>query len=117
MATAETYNFKNHMIGNTFKGAQIEVLVDGAALDLTGAKIKMQLKLEKKAGAAAIKTFDTEDGSIEILTGNKKFKIPKQIVDVPARNYYYDIEITTADLDVFTYIEGRWNMKQVITNG
>ena len=113
-----TYKFPDHIKGDTFKGTSFTVLVNTVALDLTGASIKMSLKRNNKPETVVEKTFSTEDSSIVITTPLLgKFEIVKQIVDIPAFNYVYDIQITTQGGDVLTYISGTWLILQDITVG
>ena len=118
MAIAQEYNFPNHTKGDTFKGTSFTILVNTVALNITGATIEMQLKLEKKAGATAVKTFTTADSSIIITDGPAgKFQIASQIINIPAKQYYYDIEITLLSGVKETYISGKWQILQDVTNG
>jgi hypothetical protein len=45
------------------------------------------------------------------------FKIDKQVIDIPAGVYAYDIEITVAGGDVKTYVRGEWEILQDVTYG
>jgi hypothetical protein len=118
MAIPQTYDFQNHTKGDTFKGVSFTILVNTVPLVITGAKIEMQLKLEKKAGATAVKTFSTVDNTILITDGAAgKFQIARQIIDIPAKQYFHDIEITLQSGEKDTYISGKWMIMQDVTNG
>jgi hypothetical protein len=113
MAAASTYMIPTHRKGDTFKGVIFAVLVNDVALDLTNAYIRMDMRLTPKKESVKRLTSET-NGGITILDDGK-FQINKQIVDVPAAKYVYDIEITLASGDVDTYIAGTWTIVQDVT--
>jgi len=109
MATIATYNFEDHISGDTFSGVQFEVLVNASALNLTGAAIKMQLK--ESASSKMIAEFSVANSKLEITDAVAgKFSFKKQIVEVCPKNYVYDIEIILANNDKHTYIKGTWKI-------
>ncbi|NSW46216.1 MAG: BppU family phage baseplate upper protein [Bacteroidales bacterium] len=110
----ETYNFKPHVKGDTFKGCRFTVNVNNAPLNLTGCQIRMHLRTNPLHDSKY--ELSTINGKIVIIdTINGIFEIPEQIIDIPAGNYYYDIEITFPDGKVKTYINGRFEIVQDIT--
>jgi len=112
------YNFKDHKKGDTFEGVTFEIKVNGSALDLTGASLKMELRALEKTGAIAATFTDSSSGGLTITDeSNGIFKFDKQVIDITAQTYYYDIQITLASGDVKSYIEGTWNIVQDITQG
>lgn len=122
----QTYNFKEHKKGDTFKGIgfiyereilnELGVVVSTEPVDLTDAIIKMQLKRNNKPETVVEKTFTTEDGSIIITDAPAgEFAIAKQIVNVAAFTYQYDIQATFLNGDVETPISGTWPITQDIT--
>lgn len=116
MAAPKISNFKDHVKGDTFKGRSFEVLYNTVPLDLTSASIEMELKKNNKPDTVAVKTFSTADNSILITDATAgKFQIVKQIVDIPAFTYVYDIQIILQNLEVYTYISGTWTILQDIT--
>jgi hypothetical protein len=118
LASQQTYDFPNHIKGDTFNGLSFTVTVNSVALPLAGASIKMELKLNKRPETPVVKTFSTVDNSIVITEpSNGKFQIAKQVIDIPANIYVYDLEITLSGGDVHTYISGKWQILQDITNG
>lgn len=118
MASQQTYDFPNHIKGDTFNGLSFTVTVNTVALNLAGSSIKMELKLNKRPETAVAKTFSTTDNSILITEpSNGKFQIAKQVIDISANIYFYDLEITLQSGDIYTYISGKWQILQDITNG
>ena len=109
------YNFPNHTKGGTYDGTSFTITVNGSPLVITGATIKMSMKLDKTSATVA-KTLSTTDNSIKITDGaNGTFEVPEQVIDVAAGVYYYDIQITLLDGTVKTYIDGQWKILQDIT--
>lgn len=111
----QTYNIPDHVKGDTFEGVQFNVTVNGSALNLTGATIKMQLKPNANPGTTATLTLDTTDGITITDAVNGQFEIDQQVIDIAADCYYYDIQITLSGGSVKTYIKGNWNITQDIT--
>ena len=109
---AQTYNFPDHIKGDTFKGVNFTVTVNTVALPISA--VKMELKLAYNTPSAL--TLSNGAGiTISNVTG--VFTIDNQIIDIPAGNYIYDIEITTQSGDVDTYINGTWKILPGVTNG
>lgn len=128
MANPETYNFQNHKKGDTFKAKSFEIIIETkntlgevistAPLNLTGARIRMHLKLNNRPETIATKIFDTLDSSIIITSPlNGKFEIVEQVIDIPAAVYVYDTEIILQSGEIDTYMEGKWQILQDVTNG
>lgn len=107
------YNF-THYKGDTFEPCFFTINVDMIALNLTGAVIKMQLK--KQFEGAIIYEFSTENGNIQFINASLgTFKIAEQIIDVPAFNYIYDLQIIFADDSVKTWVKGNFNIVNDVT--
>lgn len=117
MSYQQTYNIPNTVKGDTFIGQQFTLTVNAALADLTGATIKMQVKESKEAAAAAVLTFDNaSNGGITITDAvNGVFDIDAQVVDIPAKCYFYDIQITFQDGRIKTYIRGNWTIDPEVT--
>lgn len=107
-----TYNFSDIYKGDTMEDVTFQITEDGSAVDLTGSAIKMQLRHAGKLYA----DFSLASSSIVVLnsTGGQ-FKVCPGIVDIPARVYNYDIEVTLASGDRKTYIAGTINVLPEIT--
>jgi hypothetical protein len=110
------YNFPDHINGDTFKGVQFEVLINSVPLNLTGAIIKMQLRLSPSG--INFYEFSTVNSKIEIFDAAAgKFRLKKQLIEVEAKKYVYDIEITLPTNEVYTYISGSWTILESVTRG
>lgn len=102
--------------GSTYQGASFDIAVNGAPLDLTGALIRIDMKVSKDETEYA-KQFTTEDGSITISgTTAGQFLIPPQIIDIPAFNYIYDVKITLLSGVVKVYVWGYFQVLQNVTD-
>jgi len=115
MASIATYNFPDHIKGDTFSGVQFEVLVNTVALDITDADITMQLKEKHDGGVKA--EFSTANTKLEITDAVAgKFTFKEQIIDICAKVYIYDIEILLPNGKKHTYIKGTWKINCDVTN-
>lgn len=101
--------------GDTWQGLTCQFLIDDVAVNLTGALIKMQLRKTVCDTAVALE-FTTEDASIVIdnpLTGH--FSVEPRIIDIPAKKYAYDIEVTLSSGRVVTIVEGNFTITATVT--
>ena len=110
-----TYAIPSVVKGDTFEGVTFSITVNGTVLDLTNASIKMDLRLIPTGILA--KRFILGSG-LTIVTPptNGTFTIDKQVIDLPANTYDYDIEITSADGSINTWITGTWQILQDVTH-
>lgn len=104
--------------GDTWQGYQATILIEDVPLDLTNALIKMQLK--KNASdchyALEFSTLSTESNVITITDAlNGQFTVEPEIVDIVARTYVYDTEITTLSGRVLTVLKGTFTVEQDVT--
>jgi len=105
----------SHIQGDTFELVNIALLVNSVALNLTGCTLRMQLR--KEFGGVIFLSL-TSVGSAGITITNAAgglFKINKQIINIDANNYIYDIELIKADGTVKTYISGNFYITNDIT--
>jgi hypothetical protein len=123
-----------HIKGDTFEAVNFQMLVNTVALNLSGCALRMQLR--KEYGGViylylnSIYTSDTSlikaDSSIPIdlysgggitITNATSglFRINKQIINIDAGNYIYDIELDKPDGTVKTYISGNFLITNDIT--
>ena len=108
-----TYNFPDHVKGNTFKSREFQVLQNDAPVDITDYTINMHLKHRKGDDEEIV--FDFAD-HIEIHEPEEgKFKINDVNIDIPAWRYYYDILFQKQD-DEFTYLSGIFQVIKKVTN-
>jgi len=107
-------NFE-HKKGDTFEAVNFAIKVDDAAIDLTDARIRMQLK--KECGGRSYLSLTTILNAgltiTDALLG--KFKINKQVIDIESGKYIYDIEIKFADNSVKTWINGEFIINCEVT--
>lgn len=105
---AQTLNFTTKR-GDTFRRVTFQININELPFDLTDGDVKMQLR--KEAGGVialepALTIFDAENG---------QFAIDEQIINIPACNYKYDIQITNQDGEVNTWISGLFTITDDIT--
>jgi hypothetical protein len=110
--SSAVYNFADHTKGDTFKGLSFTVNVNAAPISITD--VKMELKKNENAAASLSLTVGS---GITLSATPGRFSIDKQIIDIPAGRYEYDIEITVTGGDKFTYIKGSWTINRGVTNG
>jgi hypothetical protein len=109
---ADTYNFPNHIKGDTFRGVIFEVLVNGVAVDLTAYTIKMHLRPN---AASATLSLNLTSSIEKHDPTNGKFRINAVKIDIAPRTYYYDIEFTEGTT-VRTWVSGTWTVVQDVTD-
>jgi hypothetical protein len=109
---ASTYNFPNHITGDTYRGAVITLSdADGNPIDIEDAAVAMRFRLGSKSGT------EYHDFEISITNGAAgQITIPAQLVDWEAGVWYYDMEVTTYEDQVTTYMEGTMKVIQSVTN-
>ena len=111
---ATEYNFPNQYRGDTFEGIQFTINKNGSPLDLTGASICIQVKINKTDETFVIEW--TESDGITITDAvNGVFQIDETIIDVPAAQYQQDVQITLASGEVLTPTFGTWLIVQDVT--
>jgi hypothetical protein len=111
---AITYNFPSHVKGDTYPEQTFVFKLNGVAIDLTGATIKMMLKWTKDDSIAAL-TLITGSGITITDAATGTWKIDTQVIDIGAGKYVYDVQATLADGTIGTYVAGSWEMVQDIT--
>jgi len=109
---AETYNFPDHIKGDTIEAIQFTVTVNGSALDLTDAAIRMDVRTQT---GALLHTYQIGTGFTVTNAAGGIFEFDEQIVDLTPGTNHYDIEFTLADETVKTYIAGTWVITQDVT--
>ncbi len=113
MATIGTYDFPDHVKGDTFAGIQFTVVVNSSALILTGASIKAKFI----GGYGFTYTLSTISGLTITGTLTGIFKVDVQTINWVADIYNYDIEIILQDGTIHTYLKGSWTILQDKSNG
>jgi hypothetical protein len=109
-------NFR-HIKGDTFEEVDFAIKLNGLAMDLTGAVIRMQLKKTQDLTFAYLSLTSVASAGITITNAiGGLFKINQQIIDIEVFNYAYDVELTFASGVVKTYLAGTFTITQEITN-
>ena len=104
-----------HKKDTTFDAWAFQIIVDEVDLDLTNCVIEMQLRTQP-GQPVALSLTSVENAGITITEPTEgKFQINEQVIDIPAREYLYDIKITFPDGEVRRWIEGVFNVINVIT--
>jgi hypothetical protein len=109
------YNF-THYKGDTFEEQNFKVIVNLVPLNLTGSIIRMQLK--KEFEGISIYEFSSVAGNARIVITNAllgEFKFINQVIDIPAFNYIYDIQIILSDSTVKTWVNGNFRVSNDVT--
>ena len=105
---ASTLNFTTKR-GDTFKRTDFQININEVPLDLTDGLVKIQLRKE----AGGVVAFTPELTIFNPTNG--EFCINEQIIDIQACIYKYDIQITTADEEVNTWVSGLFTITDDIT--
>lgn len=115
MAVAQqTYDFSPAILGDTWDGAVMQLLVNDVPKDLTGASVRMSLV--KSPDTAAVATWTTTNGRISISNAaNGEITFIPFTMNVPVGTYHYDIEYTFADGSIKSYVKGKFTVINDIT--
>lgn len=104
-----------HIKGDTFEAVNFQMLVNTVPLNLTSATLRMQLRKEY-GGVVFLSLTSVASAGITITTpASGLFKINKQIINLDAFNYIYDIELIKADGTIKTYINGNFSITNDVT--
>jgi hypothetical protein len=115
----QNLKLNSHKSGDTWNGLTLTIKSDGVAMDLTGARIDMQMR--KDFGETVDYVWSTEIVSPNVAstititnaTGGE-FSILKRKITSSA-NLIFDIKITKSGGDVVTVISGTLPVEQVVT--
>jgi hypothetical protein len=116
MTCNEVHNiFPDIIKGDTFTGLKMSfydgVDDDKTPMDLTGASVVIAFK--KGAGQNAVFAFKTSDNTITIpAPANGQIFLMPRIMNYPAYNYVFDVELTFLSGTVETYFKGNWRVCQ-----
>jgi hypothetical protein len=104
-----------HIKGDTFEAVNFQMLVNSVALNLTGCTLRMQLRKEY-GGVIFLSLTSVASAGITITNAaTGLFKINRQIINIDAANYIYDIELIKADGTIKTYISGNFYVTNDVT--
>lgn len=112
MATTYELALPTQTKGDTFMPYDIQLTSDDAGLipvSLVGATIKMGIR---EYPTDIMPNYVLEVGSgITIFNGaNGQFRIDEQIIDWPTHVYHYYLTITLAGGQIYTIINGNWEI-------
>jgi len=103
MSDIGIYNFKPVRTGETFKGADFQIKVNGVPKKLNDAIISMVII------GNDLTEFSSANNEIIITDADLgKFRLPKQIITLPPQEHTYYIMIIDSSGDKKTYIKGVW---------
>ena len=104
-----------HIKGDSFEAVNFQIIVNDNPLNLNGCSLHMQLRKEY-GGVVFLSLTSVASAGITISnpTGGL-FRINKQIINLDAFNYIYDIQLIKADGSVKTYISGNFNITNDVT--
>ena len=102
-----TYDFPDHLSGDTFAGVQFTVNRNGSALDITSAAIVMTVN---EVGGIVDYTLSVGSGVTITNGATGTFQVDAQIISWPPTTYRYKIKITLAGGEVHTYLSGGWTI-------
>lgn len=108
--SSKIFNFPPHKKGDTVENINFDVLINNDIPPYSITLVKVELRREDKIW----KRYTSNDDSITLYPPNN-FVIESHILDIPAGEYDYDIEITYSDGSVKTYIKGVWKIFGDIT--
>ena len=111
------YDFPSMRRGDSFLGTIFTVKVNGTPLDLSGdCIIRMDLRLTALGTVAKSFTSVANAGiTISATPTDGTFTINETIMDIPAGDYLYDIQIKLDTDEIFTFIWGNFPLIQDIT--
>jgi hypothetical protein len=111
-----TYNFPDHYKGDTFEGKVFTLQVNDSPANLLDASIKMDLRKNNKETTPLTLRLSTGNGITILNPASGIFQIDPQIIDLPTETYVYDIEVTFANQEVKTWVNGTWKILQDVTH-
>lgn len=104
-----TYNLPDTVAGDTFD----KLILTITDTDITGWEIKAMFK--RQPDLVSVKTIEIGTGITVTDAANGIFEIDSFIVALGVGVYYYDIQFTDTDGNVYTYVKGTFEVLQQIT--
>ena len=100
---------------DTFQAVTLQINRDASAIDLTGATIRMMLRIIKDQVSPDL-SLSTPSSGITITSAVAgEFEIDKQIIAIDAAVYFYDMELAESNGDVNTIMAGTFTIEQDVT--
>lgn len=104
-----------HIKGDTFEEVNFQINFNSSPFNLTGCVLKMQLRKEYQ-GLVFLSLTSVANAGITIVNASAgTFKINKQIINIEAFDYLYDIELTKSNGDKKTWISGNFLVTNNVT--
>ena len=101
--------------GHYWKGATIQIVVNGTPFDLTGASMKMWI-VNSVGDTTPLLELTTANSGLEITNAaTGTFKIKGQSFALPKGNYPYDIKITIGEKVYNDYVQGTLKLRESVT--
>lgn len=108
------FNFPDTQKDDTFEGVEFVLEKNSSPVNLTGASIRMMVKLTAESSPAL--TVSTPVSGLTITDAvNGVFEFDEQVISIAAGLYLYDIEVTDSGGNITTYVSGTWIICQDIT--
>ena len=104
-----------HIKGDTFEAVNFAMILNSTVLNLTGCTLRMQLRKEYGGVIFLLLTSVASAGITITNAATGLFKINRQIINIDAANYIYDIELIKADGTIKTYISGNFYVTNDVT--
>jgi len=111
-----SYIISDHRAGDTWRGInRIVIYRNGSPLDLNDASAKMQVRVQHDS--PPLVEFNSINNTIlfTLPLSSGEFSIPPQLVDIPAGNYRWDLELTLSSGEIKTFAAGTWRIISDIT--
>ncbi len=104
-----TYNFPDHYSGDTFMGiSSITLLENGTPINLTNCGIYAQFRpVSNLANPVFFELSSDLDAIIIIAPSLGMITIPEQIIDIPAGDYAYDLQVIFPNGYIKTFLNGK----------
>jgi hypothetical protein len=115
MAVQAAYNFPKAFPGCTFEEVSFSIKRNTEKLDLTGAKIVLQVRENMNTDAILTLTSEAYGGIVITDAINGLFKVSKGTIPDTVRpfTYLYDIRFELSDGTIFPYIYGEWQIGEL----
>jgi len=100
---------------DTFQKVTFDIDRDGSPIDLTGATIRMMLRLNKTQASPDLSLSTAASGITITDAVNGLFEIDEQIISIDSAVYFHDMELDESGGEVNTLIEGTFTVTQDVT--
>ena len=110
----DRYNLPACVSGDTFPGFRItSIKINGSAPTTALDSVRIDFRTTPAAPVSSLR-LDSTDGVTINNNATWDFTVDPFTVDLPAGEYYYDIETTTGTT-IRTYLKGHWTIAQDTT--